>query len=88
MNVADHQTLSPTGTPAEKMLSILCDLMEGTLPSITDILSIHAALIDNLDVYAPVNVSDQILHSSGLDVSCRTCLHFFVWKDPCVEEWI
>ena len=47
---------------------MLAKLMDGSLPAIEDILYVHFAILENLDIYQPVDIASQIHLSSKLDV--------------------
>jgi len=57
------------GTPADKMLSMMAELLDGMVPSIQDILFVQSAVLESLDIYQPVNLGKQLLHGTNLDVS-------------------
>ena len=58
-----------TGTPADKMLGMMSDLLDGTIPSIQDILFIQSAVLESLDIYKPMDVAKQLMQAGNLDVS-------------------
>ena len=51
---------------------MLAKLMDGSLPSVEDILYVHFAILENLDIYQPVDIASQIHLSSKLDVGRGT----------------
>ncbi|KXZ47713.1 hypothetical protein GPECTOR_33g595 [Gonium pectorale] len=55
------------GTPADKILSMMTDLLDGSPPSIQDILLVQSAILEAHDIYQPVNLGKQLLQSSTLD---------------------
>ena len=57
-----------TGTPADKMLGMMSDLLDGTIPSIQDILFIQSAVLESLDIYKPMDVAKQLMQAGNLDV--------------------
>lgn len=73
-----HNPAPFTGTPADKMLGMMSDLLDGLLPSIQDILFIQSAVLESLDIYKPMNVEKQLMAAGNLDVSlqlsCTQCL--------------
>ncbi|GIL62517.1 hypothetical protein Vafri_16725 [Volvox africanus] len=55
------------GTPADKILSMMTDLLDGSPPSIQDILLVQSAILEAHDIYQPINLGKQLLQSSALD---------------------
>ena len=66
------QTFCPfphSGTPADKMLGMMSDLLDGSIPSIQDILFVQSAVLESLDIYKPMDVAKQLMQAGNLDVS-------------------
>ncbi|KAJ9511901.1 hypothetical protein QJQ45_004504 [Haematococcus lacustris] len=55
------------GTPADKMLMMLTELLDGTVPSIQDILYVQSAILESLDIYQPVDLGKQLLAANAMD---------------------
>lgn len=62
-----------SGTPADKMLLMMSDLLDGVIPSIQDILFIQSSILESLDIYRPMDVAKQLMQATTLDVSTRGC---------------
>lgn len=54
-------------TPADLLLCMLGQLLEGRTPDLRDVVFIRTALLRNLDVYSPLNLRSHI-KSANLDV--------------------
>jgi len=52
------------GTPADKVLAMMSDLLDGSLPSIQDILFVQSAILESLDIYQPMDVGKQLMQSA------------------------
>jgi hypothetical protein len=63
------------GTPADKMLAILNELLDGTVPSVQDVLFVQAAILESADLYQPLNLGKQLTHglNANMDVSGCAC---------------
>ncbi|KAG2443397.1 hypothetical protein HXX76_001757 [Chlamydomonas incerta] len=61
------RTIIDAGTPADKILAMMTDLLDGSPPTIQDILFVQSAILEAHDVYKPVNLGKQLLASSALD---------------------
>ncbi|KAF5827146.1 hypothetical protein DUNSADRAFT_1247 [Dunaliella salina] len=59
------ETLSRT--PADKMLTMMAELLDGMVPSIQDILFVQSVVLESLDIYQPVNLGKQLLHGTDLE---------------------
>ncbi len=57
-----------TDTPADTLLSVLADLLEGVTPDLRDVVLVRTALQRDWDVYAPFNLRSHI-KGANLDVS-------------------
>ncbi len=60
------------GTPADRLLSMLGELLDGTLPSIQDVLYIQSSILESVDIYQPTDLGAQLLAVAavdGMDVS-------------------
>ena len=53
------------------MLAMMSDLLDGTIPSIQDILFIQSAVLESLDIYKPMDVAKQLMQAGNLDVSSK-----------------
>ncbi|GLI71323.1 hypothetical protein VaNZ11_016483 [Volvox africanus] len=62
------------GTPADKILSMMTDLLDGSPPSIQDILLVQSAILEAHDIYLPINLGKQLLQSSALDTDVGLAL--------------
>jgi hypothetical protein len=56
------------GTPADKILHMMTELMDGSIPTITDILYVQSALLESHNIYQPLRVKQQIMQSDKLEV--------------------
>jgi hypothetical protein len=56
------------GTPADKILHMMTELIQGSLPSAPNILFIQSAILEGHNIYTPVNVKQQIMQSDRLEV--------------------
>ncbi|GFR47060.1 hypothetical protein Agub_g8745 [Astrephomene gubernaculifera] len=60
----DATTLGPrviqTDTPAEVLLKLLGQLLEGGRPHLRDIIMVRTTVLRNLDIYQPLNLGSQI----------------------------
>lgn len=59
----------PAGTPADKLLQMLTDLLDGTLPNLQDILLIQSSILEARDIYQPWRLGKQLLETKDLEVS-------------------
>lgn len=59
------------GTPADKILDMMSQLLQGKSPPLQDIIMVRTALVQSYDLYAPVAV-DQRIQDAVKDVSCQT----------------
>lgn len=57
------------GTPADKLLQMLTDLLDGTLPNLQDILLIQSSILEARDIYQPWRLGKQLLETKDLEVS-------------------
>lgn len=60
--------LHPTGTPADKLLQMITDLLDGTLPNLQDILLIQSSILEARDIYQPWRLGKQLLETKDLEV--------------------
>ena len=58
---------APPGTPADKILGMVGDLLEGKTPSIQDALTIRTAILQSYNLYQPIDLREQM--AATLDVS-------------------
>ncbi|PNH00388.1 hypothetical protein TSOC_013788, partial [Tetrabaena socialis] len=56
----------PADTPADVLLGMMRELMDGTMPDLRDVVFIRTALMRNMDVYRPLNLKNY-LRGSSLD---------------------
>jgi hypothetical protein len=56
------------GTPADKLLQMLTDLLDGTLPNLQDILLIQSSILEARDIYQPWRLGKQLLETKELEV--------------------
>lgn len=75
---------NPAGTPADKLLQMLTDLLDGTLPNLQDILLIQSSILEARDIYQPWRLGKQLLETKDLEVrghllpgSSHTCSLLF-----------
>ena len=57
-------------TTADMLLDMLATLLEGGSPDLRDLLFIREQILANMDIYAPLNLGDQ-LRDANLDVSAE-----------------
>jgi hypothetical protein len=62
--------LCPAGTPADKLLQMLTDLLDGTLPNLQDIMLIQSSILEARDIYQPWRLGKQLLETKDLEVGC------------------
>lgn len=55
-------------TTADVLLNLLGELLEGITPDLRDIVLIRQQILQNMDIYQPLNLSSQ-LRDANLDVS-------------------
>ncbi|KAG2447556.1 hypothetical protein HYH02_007480 [Chlamydomonas schloesseri] len=65
--------MRPTDTPADTLLSVLADLLEGVTPDLRDVVLVRTALQRNWDVYAPFNLRSHI-KGANLDADVAQAL--------------
>jgi hypothetical protein len=58
------------GTPAQTMLRVLGDFLDGNTPKVSDVLLVQSSIFENMDIYKPVCLEDQLRSTKGMDVSC------------------
>jgi len=63
-----------SGTPIEKMLSILGDFLEGRQPGLSDVLLVRTALMHNMDPFKPIGLEDKILRHATVDADVARAL--------------
>lgn len=56
------------GTPADKLLQMLTDLLDGTLPNLQDIMLIQSSILEARDIYQPWRLGKQLLETKDLEV--------------------
>ena len=64
------------GTPANKILSMMLDLLSGSMPSTQDILFVQSSVLQSLDIYRPVDVAKQLMKSGNFDVSVKNAIRY------------
>eukprot|EP00879_Flechtneria_rotunda_P005016 GHRR01005292.1.p1 GENE.GHRR01005292.1~~GHRR01005292.1.p1 ORF type:complete len:859 (+),score=362.03 GHRR01005292.1:904-3480(+) len=57
------------GTPADKLLQMITDLLDGSLPNLQDILLIQSSILEARDIYQPWRLGKQLLETKELDES-------------------
>jgi len=67
LNNYQPKAVIDAGTPADKMLTMMAELLDGMVPSIQDILFVQSAVLESLDIYQPVNLGKQLLHGTDLE---------------------
>ncbi|KAK9868656.1 hypothetical protein WJX84_004455 [Apatococcus fuscideae] len=60
------QTHVDTMTVADKAVQLLDIMLEGTMPDMEQMMAVRNAMIQATDLRQPMNLGDQLLHSSGL----------------------
>ncbi|KAK9822605.1 hypothetical protein WJX74_009466 [Apatococcus lobatus] len=65
LHLAPKTTLDPQ-SPADKCVQLLDALLEGSMPSILDIVQSRNLLLSGMDLRAPVNLDTQLRTSAGL----------------------
>ncbi|KAG2425826.1 hypothetical protein HXX76_013451 [Chlamydomonas incerta] len=65
--------MRPTDTPADTLLAILADLLEGVTPDLRDVVLVRTALQRNWDVYTPLNLRGHI-KGANLDADVAQAL--------------
>jgi hypothetical protein len=59
------------GTPADKLLAMMTELLDGSLPSLQDILLIQSTILESRNIYQPFRLGKQLLEAKELEVGCR-----------------
>jgi len=91
----------PAGTPADKLLQMLTDLLDGTLPNLQDILLIQSSILEARDIYQPWRLGKQLLETKDLEVcmilagaviqnssACKECTRVSVsWWKGVWQQW-
>ncbi|KAI8469134.1 MAG: hypothetical protein J3K34DRAFT_386003 [Monoraphidium minutum] len=54
------------GTPADKLLAMMTELLDGSLPNLQDILLIQSTILESRDIYQPFRLGKQLMESSAL----------------------
>jgi hypothetical protein len=67
-----RRVLLLAGTPADKLLQMLTDLLDGALPNLQDILLIQSSILEARDIYQPWRLGKQLLETKDLEV--RACV--------------
>lgn len=67
------EALISSGTPAEKMLEMMSQLLRGLTPSIQDVILVRTALLQSFDLYTPIGMEERIRDVVS-DVSTIPCL--------------
>jgi hypothetical protein len=57
------------GTPADKLLAMMTELLDGSLPSLQDILLIQSTILESRNIYQPFRLGKQLLEAKELEVS-------------------
>ncbi|GBF94222.1 hypothetical protein Rsub_06492 [Raphidocelis subcapitata] len=54
------------GTPADKLLAMMTELLDGSLPNLQDILTIQSTILESRDIYQPFRLGKQLMEASAL----------------------
>ena len=54
-------------TPADKMLAMMTDLLDGSLPTVEDILLVQSSVLEGNDIYQPFRLGKQLMENSNLE---------------------
>jgi len=72
-------TTIDAGTPADKVLAMMTELLDGSLPCLEDILTVQSSILEGHDIYQPFRLGKQLLEASDLDVSGRDHPYCRLW---------
>lgn len=61
-------TFKNSGTPADKILDMMSQLLSGITPSLQDVILVRTAMMQSFDLYAPIGMAQRILDTVA-DVS-------------------
>ncbi|KAG2485173.1 hypothetical protein HYH03_016063 [Edaphochlamys debaryana] len=62
-------------TTADLLLDLLADLLEGTAPDLRDIVLIRQQILQNMDIYRPLNLSSQLKGANLDDDVTQALMH-------------
>ena len=54
------------GTPADKLLAMMTELLDGGLPNLQDILLVQSTILEARDIYQPFRLGKQLMESAAL----------------------
>jgi hypothetical protein len=54
-------------TPADKLLAMMSDLLDGSLPTVEDILLVQSSVLEGGDIYQPFRLGKQLLENRDLE---------------------
>lgn len=63
------KTCIDAGTPADKLLTMMTELLDGSLPNLQDILMVQSTILESRDIYQPFRLGKQLLEAKDLEVS-------------------
>lgn len=72
-----------TGTPADKILDMMSQLLSGITPSLQDVILVRTAMMQSFDLYAPIGIAQRIL-ATVADVSAGCA--FDLYQKICVVQ--
>ncbi|MEW5305805.1 MAG: hypothetical protein WDW36_008322 [Sanguina aurantia] len=56
----DTDTVTSSGTPADRILDMMSQLLRGVSPSLQDVILVRTAMMQSFDLYAPIGVEQNI----------------------------
>lgn len=68
INQTTRDAFMSSGTPAEKILDMMSQLLRGVSPSLQDVILVRTSLLQSFDLYAPIGMEQKIRDAVG-DVS-------------------
>ena len=78
-----------TGTPADKLLAMMTELMDGGLPNLQDILLIQSTILESRDIYQPFRLGKQLLEAKELEVRAETLTdRVLCWRGHNGISWV
>jgi hypothetical protein len=69
-----HRAAHCAGTPADKILLMMTELIDGSLPSLTDIFCVQSAILECQNIYKPLHLKKQLMQSDELEVRAPLCM--------------
>ncbi|MEW5305766.1 MAG: hypothetical protein WDW36_008285 [Sanguina aurantia] len=73
--------LLDSGTPADKILDMMTQLLAGVTPSLQDVILIRTAMMQSFDLYAPIGINERIF-STVADANVGAALVALVGRVP------